>query len=203
MCFGGGSSSADRVAQQSRADEEARQLRIKEGMSRLSSIFGNYDGKFFDQQRQAYLDFAVPTISRDYRTAADKLKATLARRGLLSSSTQTKTGADLNRQFTQARTDAESKALDIANQSRAKVEQSRSNLVGELQASADPTSVATAAVRQAQTFNAPGFAAPANAFANVLAAFDETGLFRDRAASSPIKTYSANPTAGVVSYTRN
>lgn len=201
MCFGG-SSSSDQVAQATRADEVARQQRIKEGMAKLNSIFAGYDNNFFDRQRQAYLDFVTPTIGNQFRTARDKLMATLARRGQLKSSVQNSTLADLNRQFTDSRTDAESKALDIANQSRQRMEQARTGLVAELNATADPTSAATAAARQAQTFAAPGFTVPANAFSNVLAAFDESGLFRERPASSPIRTYSAAPGTGVVSYTR-
>lgn len=202
MCFGGGSSSSDRVAQASRADEVARQERIKTGMAKLNAIFSGYDNNFFNRQRQSYLDFVTPSIGNQFRTARDKLLATLARRGQLNSSVQNNTLADLNRQFTDARTDAESKALDIANQSRQRLETSRSGLVAELNATADPTSTATAAARQAQSFAAPGFTVPANAFANVLAAFDESGLFRERPTQSQIKTYSAVPGTGNVTYTR-
>lgn len=58
MCFGGGG--GDGGAAQARADEQARQARIKQGVGRINEQFNQFDDSFYQGRKDAYRAFATP-----------------------------------------------------------------------------------------------------------------------------------------------
>lgn len=62
MCFGGGGG-GDGGAAQARADEMARQARIKTGVGNINQKFEKFDDGFFKGRGQAYTNFATPRLT--------------------------------------------------------------------------------------------------------------------------------------------
>ncbi|API60530.1 hypothetical protein BSL82_15605 [Tardibacter chloracetimidivorans] len=229
MCFGGGGSkAANRIAKEQRADEVARQARIKDGMAKINAIFdgssrginpvteydpsktfynedgtpfepgaanggnfislpfgggfylggipqiaaktgklfsgvertGGFDDAFYDKRRQAYEDYALPQLDQSYDRSKDELIYALDRSGILQSGAAQKKNAELSDEFDKHRLDIANKGLEVANDTRANVENVRSNLVTQLQATGDDQAAAQAAVRQAQNLNQPAGFSP-------------------------------------------
>ena len=173
MCFsalfGGGDNSANDIAQQQRADEVARQQRIKDGMASINNVFDNpttgFTPAFYAKQGQAYTDYATPQVQHDYGLAKDQEVYSLARSGLLDSTAGQKTNSELSYTNDKALTDIANQAQNTENAARSNVEQTRGNLVAELNASGDNAAAAAGAVRQAQNLYQPvGFSPLGNAF---------------------------------------
>jgi hypothetical protein len=227
MCgsfFGGGGDS--KIAKQQRADEVARQARIKAGMAQIARVFdggtvgvnpatsydpnatyynadgsvfagvpsgggtpfrgirdpfgnpagaaGNpqsyvdsgslftgteqrsgFDDAFFDKRRQDYVDYATPTLDRQAGDAREQMIYALSRTGNLDSSAAIDKASDLTRDTDEARLAIENQGLDLANTARTNVENVRSNLVSELNATGDSAAAAQGALRNAQNLNMP------------------------------------------------
>ena len=154
MCFGG-DGGAGELAQQQRADEVARQNRIKAGMSRINDIFGQFGDPYYQKQAQAYRDYATPQLDRAYGLTKDNLIYALDRSGILQSSAAINKNKELTNEFDQSRLDIANKAQDTANQARQNVEGVRSNIVNQLNATGDDQAAANTAIRQAQALNQP------------------------------------------------
>ena len=71
MCFGGGG--GDGGAAQARADENARQARIKTGVGNINQKFDKFDDGFFKGRGQAYTNFATPQVNDQYKQVSDQL----------------------------------------------------------------------------------------------------------------------------------
>ena len=105
-----------------------------------------FDQNFYDQRKQAYIDNYTPQLAQQFADARNQLSFALARAGLLRSSVAADKVARLNAENT-VQTDtiankAESSASDLRNQ----VEDERSNLITQLNASADPAGTANLAL---------------------------------------------------------
>lgn len=226
MCFSGGDGGAGDIARQQRADELARQERIKAGMATINSIFdgqitgardaatsydkdktyyladgsvfrpipasfggvfglaldglgeqfngkraeqlikegklfttpvrsGGFNEDFYNSRANAYTNYAMPQLDRQYGYAKDNLVYALDRSGLLSSSAANKENARLTGEYDQNRLNVQNKALDVANQTRQNVENTRASIVNQLNATGDNDAAASAAMRNAQALNAP------------------------------------------------
>lgn len=238
MCFGGGGGDS-KIAKQQRADEVARQNRIKAGMASIAGIFdgkaaginpataydpsqtyyledgsaynpasggGGFDGMlrmfagrmagvapgmdpnelirqgklftgvkrtggfnddYYAGRREAYEDYALPQLDRQYGNAKRDLIFALDRSGLLRSSAGAGKNAELSDEFDQSRLDVANKGFDVENQARANVENIRSSLVSQLNATGDDQAAAAAAIRNADTLNRPeGFSPLGQVFLN-------------------------------------
>lgn len=171
MCLGdGGADAAARAAAQQRAEEQARQNRIRAGTGAIEQIFSPFDDTFFAGRGKAFLDFARPQLEDQYRKAREGLIFALARNGLTQSSVGANKFKDLTTAYNTNRQVLEGRAQDEANRARQQVEQNRSELVSQLQATADPTAAARAAIsRQQYLYSTPGFDSLGNLFQNVTA----------------------------------
>jgi hypothetical protein len=169
MCFPQ-DNTASQIAQQQRADEVARQQRIAQGMTSINNTFDNpttgFTDKFYAGQKQAYMDYASPQIDHQYENAKNSEVYALSRSGLLDSTAGQRENSELSLTNDQARMDTANQAQNFENSARSNVENTRSNLVSQLNATGDNAAASAAAVRQAQNLYQPvGFSPLGNAFA--------------------------------------
>lgn len=167
MCGGGG---GDGGAKEARRREEERQARIRSGTDLINQQFGRYDDGFYDQRREAYMDYAQPQLQRQFSDVYTQLISALSRGGILQSSVGARKIGDLQRQYDLQKQGVVDTGLDYANQARRSVEDTRSSLIMDLQASADPAAAQQAALQRAQTLSAmPRFSPLGDLFSNVTA----------------------------------
>lgn len=119
---------------------------------------GGFNDDFYNQRRQAYLDFANPQLEQQYQDAVKKLTFALADNGLLDSSVRADRQGKLQEDYDTQRQGIADKALDYENQARNQVEQARQNLISTLNVTGDATGAAQAATTQAANLTqAPAF----------------------------------------------
>ncbi len=143
------------AARQQRADEEARQARIKAGMGNIDTTFKGFDEKFYGGVRQAQLDFLLPKLRTQFGDQREQLSYALARGGVLNSTIASRRNARLLEDYQGALTQADSAAEQAVKQARSDVENERSSLVSMLQATADPELAASTAANRARFLSAP------------------------------------------------
>lgn len=166
MCFGGGGS-ADKIARQQRNDEIARQSRITQGMANISNIFGGFNDAFYKKRADDYSAYAMPEVDRQAGQQRRDLIYALARTGNLDSSAAIDKAAELSREVNNQRVGIANEALNQANNLRGQVEQTRGNVVAELNATGDAEAAANSALRTSQNLNQPaGFSPLGNLFLN-------------------------------------
>lgn len=166
MCFGGGGDS--KIAKQQRADEVARQNRIKSGMAQIAGLFDSgFNDSFYDKRKQDYIGYATPSLDRQASEARDQLIYALSRTGNLDSSAAIKRNSDLNAEIDEARVGITNEGINQANTLRNSVENTRGAIVAELNATGDAQSAAQSAQRQIQNLSQPaGFSPLGNLFVN-------------------------------------
>lgn len=154
MCLGGGSSSLNDEYEQQRAEEAARQARIKSGMENINNAFAGYDDAFYNERAADYMNYAKPEIEDQYVDAMKDLTRALARSGNLNSSLAAQRRADLLEKRNKAEVDAARRGQGYANDTRAALANVKSNLIQQNNALADPTLIAAMAANQSQAASA-------------------------------------------------
>lgn len=154
MCLGGGSSSLNDEYEQQRAEEAARQARIKSGMENINNAFAGYDDAFYNERATDYMNYAKPEIEDQYVDAMKDLTRALARSGNLNSSLAAQRRADLLEKRNKAEVDAARRGQGYANDTRAALANVKSNLIQQNNALADPTLIAAMAANQSQAASA-------------------------------------------------
>lgn len=152
---GGGKNAASREASLARAEEEARQKRIREGTASINNTFGQFDDGFFGDIRDAFVDYAQPQLDDQFRKAGEQNTYNLARSGTLDSSMRGQQNADLQKQFDIQRQDVVDKARAYETEARNNVEKARGDLISMLQVTGDATGAANSALSRAATLAAP------------------------------------------------
>jgi len=99
----------------------------------------------WDQQEQAYKDYANPQLDRQYGSAQGDLAFALARQGQLSSSISGENYADLNKDYQVQQQGVAEAARGFGNNARADIANEKQSLLNMLSASADPGATAMAA----------------------------------------------------------
>ena len=152
---GGGGKGGSAGAKQARADEAARQARIREGTASIDNTFSQFDDNFYNGRQQAYLDYASPQLEDQYAQAQKELSYALARSGTLDSSVRASKLSDLQKLYDTQQRSVADQALGYANDARNNVEQARNSLITTLNSTADADAAAKAALGQAATLTAP------------------------------------------------
>lgn len=169
MCFGDGG--ASKQAAQQRADELARQERIRSGMASIDRAFGGFDDAFYKKRADDYVAYAMPQLDRQLGNTRDQLIYALSRTGNLDSSAAIKRNADLMEEGNAQRIGVANTGLDQANRLRSQVENTRAGVVSQLNATGDSEAATAAAMRGAQNLYQPEGYSP---LGNVFAAFANT-----------------------------
>tara|TARA_R100000406_G_scaffold55059_1_gene37726 strand:- start:510 stop:1109 length:600 start_codon:yes stop_codon:yes gene_type:complete len=164
MCMGG--SRGDGGAAERRRAEEERQARIRAGDAKITDQFKGFDDAFYDNRRNAYLDFAKPQVTDQYEDAFKQLTLALADSNLLNSSAAARRRGDLLKKKGEYERQIGSKANEYANTARSQVEAAKSDLRSQNMNIANPTLVAANAAQRARSLNeVPVFDPLVNLFA--------------------------------------
>jgi hypothetical protein len=156
--MGGGG--GDGGAAQARADEQARQDKIRQGTERIDDIFSQFDDPYYDQRSQAYLGYATPQLADQYTDAQKQLAYSLDRAGTTDSSIRASREAELQKLFETNQRAVNDQALSYSQQARNNVEAARGNLMTTLNSTADADAAAASAVNQAQNLTQPDTYSP-------------------------------------------
>lgn len=168
MCFSTGGS-ANKMAKQQRADEVAREGRVRSGMGSIDQIFSAFNDDFYDRRAGAYRDYAMPEVEHQAQDARRKLIFALSRAGNLDSSSAISRDQELQRTEDRAKIDVANEGMNVANRTRADVEQTRSGVVSQLNATGDSSAASSAALREMQRLQMPqGFSPLGQLFGNFL-----------------------------------
>ena len=146
MCF---AKSGPDYGAMARADEIARQARIKQGMAAINDTFNQFNSDFYDRRRDAFTATTMPQLNDQFDKSKEQLQYNLARSGLTDSSARSANEGELQRQMDVNKADVAGKAMDFANQARTQVEQNRADLVGQLNATGDAQAAAQGALSRA------------------------------------------------------
>lgn len=135
--------------------EIERQARMKQGIDRVNSTFDQFGDDFYDERQRAYVDYATPYLNEQYQQQAKASAADLVRKGLRLSSAAVDRGSSLKREMARKQAEIADQGMGAANDLRAEVEQTRSNLINQAISGADPSSVSSAALAQAGAMQKP------------------------------------------------
>jgi hypothetical protein len=150
----GGGQSKD--AQIARADEQARQDRIRTGTGAINTVFDSqFNEPYFDERRNAYSAYATPQLEQQADDARKQLVFGLSRSGLSNSSVAAQKEGEFQRTLDQGRQQIADTGNAQAGQARTSVEDARSNLVSALNASGDNTLTANSALSRAKAVSEP------------------------------------------------
>lgn len=155
-----------------RADEQARQARIRQGTIDVNKTFDTqFDDSFYGNRRKAFLDYATPQVEDQYGDAQRELTFALDRAGLLDSSVRGSKAADLQKKYDLTKQQVGDQALSYENQTKASVEDARSNLIAMLNATGDAQGAANSAITRASALTQPAAFSP---LTNLFADFTST-----------------------------
>ena len=153
MCWGG--SGGDTGADDARAEEEARQKRIRDSRSSIDTIFNTYDEDFYDRQRTAYLNYATPQVEDKFGDAMRELTFALSRSGKLDSALAGRREAKAQKMKDQAMIDVNKQADDLVYTMKGNMEKARGDLYDQASSLADVDAARTLAISNFDTTSKP------------------------------------------------
>lgn len=159
---GGGKGGGGGAADAARAEEQARQARVREGTAKINETFGQFDDNFYNKRREDAASFYNPQFDQQYKDAKDKLTYWLDGSGTTNSSIRAQKEAELQREYDTNRRQVADNSMSYANNARNNVEGARSDLIsmlnssGDAQAAANSSLSRAAALTQADTYSPLG-----------------------------------------------
>ena len=189
MCLGGGGG-GDPSAY-ARQQEAERQKNITAGKKAIDAALSPsvFTPAFFGQRATAYENFMRPEVDREYKRYGDELAYALARAGLSSSTVASKSRGDLETQYDRNLLNVSNRGLDYAQQGRAELEQTRTELLNQLYASADPAGAAAQAGARASLLqSSPAFEPISIVFQNLAAGIGRPSYYYDDPYSRPFSS---------------
>ena len=189
-------------AAQARADEQARQARIRSGTDRINGIFDKQFGdQFMNGRRDAYMNYATPQLEDQYGKAQRDLTFSLARGGNLNSSARGQQAGELQQRFDLSRQNIADQAVASSGDARTAVEDARSNLISTLNATGNAQQAANSALARSSALSRPAAFNPlSNMFADLTSAYStqqQVNNYKRYAGGAGLFT----PSAGSVSVT--
>ncbi len=177
---------ASQIAAQDRADEAARQARIRQGTTNVNSTFDNqFTDDYYGKQRQNYIDYASPQLEDQYGNAQKQLTFALDRGGNLDSSARADLEGQLQKKYDLNKQQIADQGLSYQNQAKNSVEDARAQLISMLNSTGDATGAANQALARASALSTPPqYSALSNLFS------DFTGALGTQAALEKANYYS-------------
>lgn len=189
MCF---SSGGDSGAGAARADQQARQVKLDAGRASVDQTFSKFDDNFYNDRKQAYLDYQQPQLDDQYTAAQKNLVFALSRKGNLDSSVAADQFGGLGKEYARNSDAVQAGATDFSNQARKDVETNRSDVLSQLSATENADAASADAIARARAITQqPSITPLGMMFQNL------TGLAADRASASAYGTpYGGSPYGG-------
>lgn len=125
MC--GGKAPKDNSAQL----EAERQARIRAGTAKIDDTFAQFNDEFYNNRSNAYKDFYLPELDRQYKAAQDSLINSLG--GNINGSEGAKAIGNLTKQYEAEKARLIQAALDQATEARLGTQNQRSQLISQLE----------------------------------------------------------------------
>jgi hypothetical protein len=150
-------SAQSQAAKDIKSEEERREERIKTGTQVIRHNFANsFNDDYYKKIEALGYKAVQPDVDRQYNDSMRQLQAALARNGLLGSTARGSLEARLEGERKAAYGKVDDSVRGSLNARRADVANAEMAAIGQLQASADPSSAAA----QAATLTAANSAAP-------------------------------------------
>lgn len=180
---------ARREAARARAEEEARQGRIREGTAAIDNTFAQFNDDFYSGIASSFMDFARPQLDEQFGEAREQTTFDLARRGMLDSSNRVERFGNLDRRYNLELDNLTDQGQQFANDARANVERNRADLVGMLNATGDAQAATQGALSRASIVSRPpAFSPIGQLFQDGTAALaQQAALERSAALGSPVQ----------------
>lgn len=168
----------DNSAEIARQQQLEREGRIREGRTKIDETFAPFNDDYFGGIQTDYTDYYKPQLEDQYEQARRQLILNLSKSGNGQSTAGARALGGLSETYGKNQGLIADRSEQARNDLRARVEAARQDLYGQNASSADPSSVASAAVAQAGNLRAPQaysplgdvFASLLNNSANVVAA---------------------------------
>lgn len=169
-----------------RAEEEARQARIRAGESNIDAAFGQaFSPDYYSGYQKAYEGASIPELDDQLRRAREKLTLSLSRSGNLTSSAGARLFGDLRERDLSERAAIRDRAMSAVNNLKGQVENERTQLYNLNRASADPSKAATMAASAIQPLQGgPQISPLGDVFASLLNSAN-TGLMMEATGRYP------------------
>jgi hypothetical protein len=156
-----GKKGGNKEAAQARNDEQQRQAKIREGTTKVNSIFdGQFNDDYYNKQRDSYINYANPQLEDQYGDAKKELTFALTRSGLLDSSARADKEAELQQQYDLNKQKVADDALAYSTKAKTSVEDARGNLISMLNATGDAEGAANSAISRASALSEPAAYSP-------------------------------------------
>lgn len=144
-----------------RPDQNTAFLNYEQGLAGSGSLYGGkktstgFDNNFYNQAQNAYLDFATPQLNQQFNQTNRQLQYKLGNQGLFGGSAASDLQNQLGNELSTQRINLANNALNQTNQLRQNVTGQYNTLVGQLEASANPSATTQQALQTASTFSQP------------------------------------------------
>lgn len=168
------------------------------------NTFGGFTEDFYKGREKAYSDYATPQLEDQLGAARRELTFSLARSGLLNSSTRASQEGQLAKEAGTARQGVADAALATGNQARNSVEAARADLINTLTSTGDVDSSVRSALARSSALSAPTQFSPVGSlFANFTgalgtqAAAERAQYYSDGAVKAPFNTGLFAPSSSV------
>lgn len=119
-----------------------------------------FDPSFYGARKQAYENYNVPLLQRQFQDTSKKAAYGLARQGTLQGSHAEQLASSLGREFNTQRQVVADNAVRSAQELQRQVEDQRSQLILQLQSGGDVNAAAQGALRAVSQLSAPSTVAP-------------------------------------------
>jgi len=190
---------AEAEAAKVREAEARRQANIVAGQGEISTLFGKFDDSFYNNRSQSYLNYAMPTLDKQYKDQQRSLTSALARSGNLNSSIRGELFSKLQRQYDTSKLAISDQANAYAAQARAQVAQAKANLIEKNANLADPGLIRSMAEAQAQGVGVdPQYASLGQLISDLSASIPSSSGASQKSTGAGIGLYGANSESGRV-----
>lgn len=135
--------------------EAARQAKIQSNMDMVNTAFDQYDGNYYDNVRNTYLDYFNPQLTDKYTEAKKALQLALAQQGILSSTAGADKMRELDTQYKDQQSALANSAIDEEKTARQDVESQRASLISQAQGGGNMDQSALTAQANAMQYQAP------------------------------------------------